>query len=46
MFLTGHYIADGDDHVATNQLFTDNVIQNHVYDQQQLDLDPHFPLGE
>ncbi len=27
LFLTGHYIANGIDHVATNQLFTDNVIQ-------------------
>ena len=25
--LTGHYIADGEDHAATNQIFTDNVIQ-------------------
>jgi hypothetical protein len=27
LFLTGHYLANGIDHVATNQLFTDNVIQ-------------------
>ncbi len=27
MLLTGHYIANGEDHAATNQLFTDNVIQ-------------------
>ena len=25
--LTGHYIANGEDHAATNQIFTDNVIQ-------------------
>jgi len=27
LFMTGHYLANGIDHVATNQLFTDNVIQ-------------------
>jgi hypothetical protein len=27
MLLTGHYNANGIDHAATNQLFTDNVIQ-------------------
>jgi len=27
LFMTGHYIANGIDHVATNQLFTDDVIQ-------------------
>ena len=27
MFLTGHYFADGEDHAATNALFTNDVVQ-------------------
>jgi len=27
LFMTGHYLADGEDHAATNALFTDIVVQ-------------------